>query len=286
MQLHTLRQPLLLATCITLLAISACIKPATTETNYNKATAYNLQNIAYGSDAQQKMDVYLPANRSADSTKVFVLVHGGGWSAGDKADFTSFLDGLKSLYPNYAIINLNYRLATTGSPGNPKQITDIQSALNEIQLPKYGLAKQYFFFGGSAGAHLSLLYAYAYDDNHYVKAVCNTVGPVDFTDTAYTNNPAYTGLLTAFSGSTDPGILQQVSPAKRVTATSPPTLSFYGSADPLIPSSQMGLLHNELNAKGVYNEATMYPGEGHGNWNPINTLDAVNKMKSFIDRFF
>jgi acetyl esterase/lipase len=247
---------------------------------------YNLKNISYGSDAQQKMDIYLPANRSADSTKVFVLIHGGGWSAGDKADYSSFLDGLKSLYPNYAIINLNYRLATATSPGYPKQINDIQAALTEIQLPKYALSKQYFLFGASAGGHLSLLYAYAYDNNHYVKGICNTVGPTDFTDTAYTNNPAYAGLLGAFSGSTNPQILQEVSPAKRVTASSPPTLSLYGSADPLIPSSQMPLLHNALTANGVYNEATMYPGEGHGNWNPINTLDAINKTKLFVERFF
>ncbi|MBP6731655.1 MAG: alpha/beta hydrolase [Chitinophagales bacterium] len=286
MHFKTLGHQLVIALSVCMLAISSCGKIDTTEAKYNAATAYNLKNILYGSDAQQKMDIYLPPNRRADSTKVFVLIHGGGWSAGDKADYSSFLDGLKSLYPNYAIINLNYRLATATSPGYPKQINDIQAALTEIQLPKYALSKQYFLFGASAGGHLSLLYAYAYDNNHYVKGICNTVGPTDFTDTAYTNNPAYAGLLGAFSGSTNLQILQEVSPAKRVTASSPPTLSLYGSADPLIPSSQMPLLHNALTANGVYNEATMYPGEGHGNWNPINTLDAINKTKSFIDRFF
>ncbi|HLP49837.1 MAG TPA: alpha/beta hydrolase [Chitinophagales bacterium] len=274
---------------VCLLALGSCINHNITGDTYNAATAYSLQNISYGGDAQQKMDIYLPANRSADSTKVFVLVHGGGWTGGDKADYSSFLDGLKNLYPNYAVINLNYRLATAGSPGYPKQINDIQAALDEIQLPKYGVSKQYFFFGASAGGHLSLLYAYAFDGNHYVKAVCNTVGPTDFTDTAYTNNPVLAGVVAAFPGASytqNPALFAEVSPAKRVTPSSPRTLSFYGSADPLIPSSQMGLLHDELTAKGVYNEATMYPGEGHGTWNATNTQDAINKMMSFISRFF
>ena len=40
--------------------------------------------LAYGNDALQKMDVYLPAGRSADSTRVIVMIHGGAWAEGDK----------------------------------------------------------------------------------------------------------------------------------------------------------------------------------------------------------
>lgn len=274
---------------VCMLGLSACISDNATGTTYNKNTAYTLANIAYGSDAQQKMDIYLPANRSADSTKVFVLIHGGGWTGGDKADCTDFLNGLKNLYPGYAVININYRLATSASPGYPKQINDIQAALNEIQLPKYGVSKQYFLFGWSAGGHLSLLYAYAFDAEHNVKGICNTVGPTDFTDPAYTNNPLYAGLLNAFTGSAytqNPALHSEVSPAKRVTATVPKTISFYGDMDPLIPTSQMGRLHQALDSAGVYNEATMYPGEAHGTWNTTNMQDYINKMISFVNRFF
>lgn len=269
--------------------LSSCIKDNATGSTYNKAIAYTLSNIAYGNDGQQKMDIYLPANRSADSTKVFVLIHGGGWSGGDKADCTDFMNGLKTVYPGYAVININYRLATSGSPGYPKQINDIQSALNEIQKAKYNVYKQYFLFGWSAGGHLSLLYAYAFDTEHNVKGVCNTVGPTDFTDPAYTNNATYAGLLNAFTGSSytqNPALHSEVSPAKRVTAGVPKTLSFYGDMDPLIPTSQMGRLHHALDSVGVYNEATMYPGEAHGIWNATNMQDYINKMESFINRFF
>ena len=73
---------LAVAMCVCILALSACISDNATGTTYNKSTSYTLSNIAYGSDAQQKMDIYLPANRSADSAKVFVLIHGGGWKIG------------------------------------------------------------------------------------------------------------------------------------------------------------------------------------------------------------
>lgn len=47
-------------------------------------------NIAYGSDALQKLDVYLPKSRAQKSSNhplapILLVVHGGAWSIGDKA---------------------------------------------------------------------------------------------------------------------------------------------------------------------------------------------------------
>src|SRR5690242_1320535 len=69
-------------------------------------------NIAYGSDPTQNMDIYLPSGRTTASTKVIILVHGGGWNQGDKSDFTAYVDTLKKRLPGYAVFNINYRLAT------------------------------------------------------------------------------------------------------------------------------------------------------------------------------
>lgn len=264
----------------------------TEEPYYSIDSAYVLNNISYGTDPQQVMDIYMPSGRSGATTKVFVLIHGGGWSAGDKADYTSTFNSLKTYYPNHAVINLNYRLGTSSNPGYPKQINDIQAALNEIQKSKYNVAKQYLLYGGSAGGHLSMLYAYAFDEERYVKGVINTVGPADLTDTAYLNNPAYLGIFSALVGNAayahqqNTALFNEVSPVKQVTQNSPPTLSFYGNQDPLIPASQLGLLRNALDAKGVYHVDTMYAGAGHGNWNVEQSQDFLNKTIAFIDRFF
>ncbi|MDF3026978.1 MAG: putative lipase [Fluviicola sp.] len=268
---------------------SACKKnDPDPEPSYNTDQAYDLQNISYGTESQQKMDIYLPANRSSASTKVFVLIHGGGWTGGDKADFTYLLNSLKTYYPNHAIININYRLASETSPAYTKQIHDIQSALTEISDPKYNVSSQFFLFGNSAGGHLSLLYSYAFDPDHHVKAICNTVGPTDLTDPNYLNNPLYASVYNILipGGIQNQAGIEEVSPALRVTAASPPTISFYGDSDLLIPSTQMARLHDELTAHGVYNQATMYQGAGHGNWNTTQSNDYVAKILLFINTYF
>lgn len=278
---------------------ASCKKDNTTVNNntepatYNTDSAYTLYNLSYGSDAQQNINLFLPANRDSASTKVFVLIHGGAWSAGDKSDFNDLFNTLKTYYTHHAIININYRLGSSSNPGYPKQMEDIQAALTKIQQPKYNLSKQYMLIGNSAGGHLSMLYAYAFDNNHYVKGIINTVGPADLTDTAYLNYTSYLGIFSAFIGNaaynyfTNRALFEEVSPAKRVTPNSPPTLSFYGDQDPLIPSTQIGLLRSALEANGVYHFDTLYAGGGHGVWatNEQNT-DYRNKIAGFIDLFF
>ncbi len=273
---------------LALIVFSACKKKnPEPEPSYENGQEYNLQNISYGTDNQQKMDIYLPANRNS-STKVFVLIHGGGWSGGDKADFTGLMNSLKTYYPSHAIININYRLASQSSPAYPKQIDDIQAALNEISLPKYNVSSQFFLFGASAGGHLSLLYAYGFDPNHTVKGICNTVGPSDLTDPNYLNNPLYASVYpTLISGGTqNQAGIEAVSPALRVTAASPPTISFYGELDPLVPTSQMSRLHDALTANNVYNQATMYQGAAHGNWNTQQSNDCIAKILLFVNTYF
>lgn len=257
---------------------------------YDVKKEFNFTDMAYGDHAQQKMDIYLPANRQKDSTKVFVLIHGGGWSAGDKADFKSLYDGLKSYYPHHAIININYRLATSTQPAYPMQIDDIRLALEHIQSSDYSVSKQYFIFGASAGGHLGMLYGYAFDPKYYVKGICNTVGPSDITDPAYVDNWLFAGPLKTLVGNVtyaqNPALFEEISPAKRVTPNSPITISFYGSLDPLIPVSQMARLDETLEKNGIYHESTMYQGDGHGNWSPTNAQDFLVKIINFIDTNF
>jgi acetyl esterase/lipase len=252
-----------------------------------------LTDIVYGSDPKQKMDVYLPANRDGNSTKVFVMIHGGGWTSGDKSDYASTVAAFKSYYPNHAIININYRLGVQGNPGYPKQINDIQAALNEIQKEKYNLSKKYLLYGGSAGGHLSLLYGYAFDPNHYVKGIVNTVGPADLTDTSFTKNVFLMGIVGGLLGDAvynyqaNQALFAEASPAKQVTASSPPTISFYGDQDPLIPVTQMPSLRAALQSKGVWHYDTIYPGGGHAIWaSQAQNEDYINRTIAFINQFF
>ncbi|HYH14654.1 MAG TPA: hypothetical protein VD794_05530, partial [Flavisolibacter sp.] len=53
-----------------------------------QATSETKLNVAYGTDSAQRMDIYLPAGRN-NTTKVLVLIHGGGWASGDKSEFAT-----------------------------------------------------------------------------------------------------------------------------------------------------------------------------------------------------
>ena len=89
-------------------------------------------NISYGTDTNQKFDLYLPAGRNS-STKVMILVHGGGWSSGDKSEMNPIKNLIRSDFPNLAIANINYRLADENNKPYPMQIEDITSIINYLK---------------------------------------------------------------------------------------------------------------------------------------------------------
>ena len=253
------------------------------------------KDVSYGNHQQQKYDIYLPKGRTSESTKVFILVHGGGWVEGDKNEMSDFIPELQNESPDYAIINLNYRLASEGNSPFPMQIDDIKAVIADIKAKKeeYQISNQYAFIGVSAGAHLSMLYSYANDDNNEVDMVCSIVGPTNLADNAYVNPTELSYLLLALQIQNITGVLfadniqyyKEVSPYHRATLSAPPTILFYGDQDPLIPSSQGIDMHAKLNELGVPNEFTIYHGEGHG-WQGDNLLDTTLKLRAFIKTHF
>lgn len=106
---------------------SSCKKEKSADQNI---AAQTQTNISYGTDASQKMDLYLPAGRSVDSTKLIILIHGGAWISGDKSDFASFIPVIQQKFPGYAIANINYRLATSTANHFPTQENDMKSAVD------------------------------------------------------------------------------------------------------------------------------------------------------------
>ena len=88
--------------------------------------------VSYGSDPMQKMDIYLPKGRTVANTKVIILIHGGAWATGDKSDFAPYVDTLKKRIPDYAIFNINYRLASLTGNFFPTQENDVKAAFEFI----------------------------------------------------------------------------------------------------------------------------------------------------------
>lgn len=245
-------------------------------------------NVSYAADPQQKMDIYLPAGRSAASTKVIVLIHGGGWSQGDKADFNAYVDTLKRRLPGYAIFNINYRLVNGSLNLFPAQENDVKAAIEFIynKRNEYRISDKFVLLGTSAGGHLSLLQAYKYTSPVKIKAVVDFFGPTDLVDMY--NNPAsifaLPSALAAVVGgtpSTHLSLYQQSSPISFVSAQSPPTIILQGGVDVLVAPSQSATLANRLQTLGVVHQYVLYPAENHG-WVGANLTDSFDKITAFL----
>ncbi|WP_299101117.1 alpha/beta hydrolase [uncultured Winogradskyella sp.] len=251
----------------------------------NPLEAHTALNVSYGSDSDQVFDLYLPANRSS-STKTIILVHGGGWSSGDKEDMDDFKDFILDQMPSYAVVNMNYRLADQTNEAYPMQINDITSVVEFIGENEdyYTISDDIGFVGASAGAHLSLLWSYGFDSANQTEMVCSVVGPTNFTDPAYLDNtnPILQALLNNLGIDTSTAYLEEISPYHRVTISAPPTILFYGGEDPLVPTTQGTDMQSKLAELNVTHEFTLYPNEGHG-WVGLNLLDTSVKLKAFIE---
>ncbi|CDF78839.1 putative carbohydrate esterase (CE10) [Formosa agariphila KMM 3901] len=272
-----------------LIAVSSysCTSDTTSDTNeFTDLEALIKTDVSYGNHESQTYDIYLPEHRDID-TKTLILVHGGGWTSGDKNDMNGFVALIQKDLPNTAIVNMNYRLVDESTEAYPTQINDISAVINHLNanLDAYQISDDFGFIGTSAGAHLALLWSYAFNENELIKMVCSIVGPTNFTDPAYLENLNFNtaSLLENLYGiDLTTEFLETVSPYHQVTAAAPPTVLFYGGKDPLVPTSQGDQLQHKLQELGIMHEYTLYPEAGHG-WAGLELLDTWSKLKSFIE---
>lgn len=245
---------------------------------------------AYGAAPAQKMDIYLPAGRTT-ATKLIILIHGGGWESGDKGDMNYYKNLLRAKWPEAAIANINYRLASNAANIHYNEImNDISAAVNFMVSNKAGFvtSDSLLMVGASAGAHLAMLYTYKYNTNNYVRAVADYFGPAVLDDWSWYNSfniwvgKAVKDVLSQYNNSLwDVPLYQSNSPYSQVTASSKPTIIFHGTIDVIVPLYQSQWLNAKLNTLAVPHEYYEYFLDGHG-FNPTNTDDAMNKTVAFF----
>ena len=272
---------------------TSCSKEDSTQSS--GIVASTMLNQSYGTDSYQDMDIYLPANRNVSTTKVIILIHGGGWTSGDKSASTPFVDTLKRRLPDYAIFNINYRLSTGAANLFPTQEMDVKLAVDYIYAHRsqYLISDKIVLSGESAGGHLAMLQAYKYNIPVKIKAVVSFFGPSDLAD-MYNNpvngNTLISTILAQTIGATpatDPDIYYSSSPVNFITASSGiPTILFHGSSDPLVAPVQSTTVRDKLQLLGIPTEFTLYPGLGHGtDWGPTTFADAFSKIEIFLNTY-
>lgn len=245
----------------------------------------NQVNISYGKDPEQTMDLYIP-NDGKEIKNVFLIVHGGGWRGGDKSILSSFIFSLMKKFPDCIFANINYRLASSSRYALPNQTEDIHQAILFLER-KLQYKFDVILLGNSAGGHLSMLYAYQYDQDKKIKAVINIVGPSDLSDSNFKNYEDYSFVENHL---VDPEILSDTismnelaSPVHWIRKTSAPTLSFYGMKDAIIPSSQKAILDSTLDQHQVLRQSFEFNGN-HVEWlKEPHSAFLINHISEFIN---
>lgn len=143
--------------------------------------------------------------------------------------------------------------------------------------------------GGSAGAHLAMLYAYGYDSAKLIKTVVDFWGPTDLADKAVrAENKEADAKVTNLLGVADPAaqICLDASPYYRLTkATGVPTLLFHGGQDPLVPVAQANKMYKKLQELDIPAQYEYYPEEGHG-MRGAAAMDVFNKTLAWLNKYF
>ncbi len=233
------------------------------------------------------LDVYLPDGPAP--YPAVILIHGGYWQKGDKADHTRLGEELTEW--GYAAFAINYRLAPDHPA--PAAVADVQCAVAWVRkhAAEYGVdPNRIAVMGTSAGGHLAALAGLvaapfapeppwqpscgdpstgsgqAPATDLGVQAVISCFGPVDLpfhaqeregtekNVAAFLGQPCHQALdlCTAFS------------PVSYVTADAPPTLLIHGTADDVVSPKNSKRMAAALQAAGA--EVTYLPVEGaqHG----------------------
>lgn len=265
----------------------ACSEPEEVPLNLDPSIAVEIKNDPYGNHPRQVLDIYLPANRSSDRTKLFIWIHGGAWTDGDKSEFVEFKPHLDAVLQDYAFVAVNYRLfnITTGSNRFPNQEEDIQNMMEYVKsrLDDWDLSDKVILAGGSAGGHLTLLHSYKNNSDGMVKAAVAFFPPTDF-PTFHGFNFFTTALIEALIGGTpssNPTGYENSSPVNFIRSTSVPTVFFHGTADNVVPIQQSKLLEDRLKRSNVPFFKEYIQNGGHG-FSPSVNQDLISKLAVFL----
>lgn len=213
------------------------------------------QDMAYGPDPRQKLDIYMPRVVMAPPP-IVVFVHGGSWQEGNKRGYG--FAGRALAAQGFMTMVINYRLHPEHQ--YPAFVEDVATALRwaaDNGKSLGGNPDKLFAMGHSAGGYNI---AMAVLDKRYaatrpkIAGVITLAGPFDFLplDSKTT--------IKVFGDVPD---LPSTQPVNQVTAKAPPFLILHGRDDTTVFPKNAMALDKALRDKGVASEVKFYEGMSH-----------------------
>ena len=268
------------------------------------------RDLEYASVSEaQKLDLYLPEGNGP--FPVVLIVHGGAFLFGDKADQLSKTGTDYLLEQGYAVANINYRLS--GEARAPAQIEDVKTAVRWLRAhaQEFQLNPEKFgAWGSSAGGNLVALLGTSADvpalegadlgnpdQSSRVQAVVDWFGPTNFLlmDQQFTGIPesqthdapdSPESLLVGAPIQSRPDLVRVMNPITYISSASAPFLIQHGTADPIVPFQQSQILYDALKAVIGEERVTLSPieGAGHGGGPQFWISSNVEVVLGFLDK--
>jgi acetyl esterase/lipase len=219
------------------------------------------------------LDVY-PAAGVRGAAPAVIVIHGGGWSNGDKGETPLANERLAAA--GYAVFDVQYRLEP--APSWKGAVGDVKCAVDWVKRQDGVDPARVTLLGRSAGGHLALLAAYAPElpascpaGDTTVEAVIAFYAPTDLLwGHAHPSRPRVydsTFRLERFLGGPPelvPDAYRQASLTTRVTPRVPRTLLVHGGRDQFVSPHNLYRLAPLLAAAGANHDALIVPYGQHG----------------------
>lgn len=232
---------------------------------------------------EERMDAYLPSAEIPRPLPALLMIHGGGWRQGDKAEKRTAGICATLAQEGFAVFSINYFLnAGYRDEQNklhltevawPRNLRDCRSALRFLrkEAARFGIdPARIGVMGTSAGGHLAMLLAatadeagrnpndlYA-DQSNAVSCAISLFGIADLQGKRLT---PFTGAK--LSASERATLEKAASPVTYLKKTTPPFFLAHGTADKVIPVEESRTLSKLLTHLGIEHRYVELPEAPH-----------------------
>ena len=255
---------------------------------------------AYGSDKQQKMDIYISntANKFKDKNFTIIFLHGGGYYLSDKTNEEKYIQPY--LKKGLNVVNVNYRLKR----GIPLATEDLTNVINFLKAKndtyKLNLDK-IVLTGFSAGGHIASNvgvgannsnYLYPLNEGVKISAIINFSGPVDGLDVVekiFVDNEMQllkdvgNALFPYINGYAPKDTLIKYEPTTYFDKNDPPFFLWHGGQDDQIPPKTFTKFVEKLNENKSKNFVIFSP-TGMHDPNADELKEAYKQIFAFLDK--
>lgn len=222
-----------------------------------------------GAGRKEKADLYLPANpQPGQKFPAVVIIHGGGWSGGEKRAAREINIGTTLALNGYVGMSIDYVLANSEHPGPtwPQNLHDCKTAVRWLRANAERLhidPAHIGVIGGSAGGHLAAMVGLCGGEldppgegDSRVQCAVDLYGPVlwfeqrDLAMFRQTRAKA-------------PELYKQADPRSHIDQQDPPLLILHGTADKTVPVADSEALAAAMKAAGASYQLEIIPDAPH-----------------------